>query len=115
MWDSRIVLNSTPESKKGGSLLKLVAKLASAAEHAPCSCWERKPVAANRGPAIIGRRQHSQMSSLVVCYAVEVFEPDGQSAGTFQHPVYQNVVNYCNSWVEGEEGRYCSLIFTVTC
>jgi len=45
-------------------------------------------------------------------YGVHLYEANGQYAGRFENPGYSNVVNYCNGWVSGGAGRYCSAIYS---
>ena len=106
MWEARIALNATAESKKEGSLLNLLVSLAAAAKHSPCSCGGKSSARPRfRGSTAVIRRFGLQVRPMNLCWAVELIEPDGQSAGTFVNPNYDNVVDYGEGWDEGGEGR----------
>jgi hypothetical protein len=114
-WEAVIVLK-TAEPEREGSLTKLVGSLAAAARGRHCSCAAKSShLRRHHTSSSMRARRRMQRGPLETCYAVGLIEADGQSAGTYENPLEQNVIDYCNAWIEGEEGRSCSGIYTVEC
>src|SRR4051794_15722049 len=84
------------------------------------ACWRRCGCAPSASVPYYGGYGNSAVVSPAAnqagretWYGVAMYEANGQYAGSFENPGYENVVNQCNGWKSGGQGRTCGPIYTV--